>query len=160
MPQAPIPRSTPPTTAGVPPSRVADAKSFGQGASGVTAASAHHWDAWMITLEGEIDAAAVTGLQQQVTDALTGYDRVVVDLHGVSVLGTSALALLCCALRRAHRPGATIVVAGAAPAARRALGLCDLPGVELHPRPTARWAAPDASGSSSRAHPEPQHAAA
>ncbi|MDP2710589.1 MAG: STAS domain-containing protein [Solirubrobacteraceae bacterium] len=90
-------------------------------------------DAWMINLDGEVDAAAVARLRHEVVDALTGYDRIVVGLRNVSVLSTSTLALLCGALRQAHRPGATLVVADGAPAANRALELCALPGVELRP---------------------------
>lgn len=88
-------------------------------------------DAWVIALQGVIDADAVSRLQRQVSDALTGYDRVVIDLRDVSVLGTPALALLCGALRRTHRPHTTIVIAGASPPARHALAVCEIPGVEL-----------------------------
>ena len=96
-----------------------------------------HSDAWMIALPATVDAAAVTSLEHEMADALTGYDRVVVDLTDVRVLSTPTCALLCCALRRAHRPHARFLVANAAPAARRALQLCELPGVELHPPTTS-----------------------
>lgn len=88
-------------------------------------------DARTIALQGVIDTDGVVRLQQQVSDALTGYDRVVLDLRDVSVLSTSALALLCCALRRAHRPGATLVITGVTQPAEDALAFCELPGVEL-----------------------------
>ena len=87
--------------------------------------------AWTIAPQGVIDMEGVSRLQRQVSDALTGYDRVVIDLHDVSVLGTPALALLCCALRRTHRPGATLVIAGATRPAHDALAVCELPGVQL-----------------------------
>lgn len=94
-------------------------------------------DPWMIVLQGVVDAEAVTRLQRQVNDALTGYDCVVIDLRDVSLLGTPTLAMLCCALRRLHRPGVTFVVSGAAPPAQHALKLCQLPGVELARGPDA-----------------------
>jgi len=95
-----------------------------------------HSDAWMIALPATVDAAAVTSLEHEMADALTGYDGIVVDLGDVRVLSTPTCVLLCCALRRAHRPHARFVIANAAPAARRALQLCELPGVELHPPST------------------------
>ncbi|MEJ7786736.1 MAG: STAS domain-containing protein [Solirubrobacteraceae bacterium] len=93
-------------------------------------------DPWMIALPATVDAAAVSSLEYEMADALTGYDGIVVDLGDVRVLSTPTCALLCCALRRAHRPHARIVIANAAPAARRALQACELPGVELHPSST------------------------
>lgn len=131
MPDAPTPRFQATTHPGA-PSRSRDEPPFCERAPDLDASSVDTSDAWTITLQGEVDAAAVTRLQHEMTDALTGYDRIVVDLRGVSVLSTPTFALLCCALRRAHRPNARLVVAGAAPAARRALHLCELPGVELH----------------------------
>lgn len=101
--------------------------------AGFGAERVEYRDAWVIALEGEIDAAAVRCLQHEVSGALTGYDRIVIDLHGVSVLSAPTLALLCGALRDAHRPGARLELAGAAPAARRSLQLCALPGIELLP---------------------------
>lgn len=100
----------------------------------VTSATAvRNWDAWTIALQGELDTAAVTRLQHEITDALTCYDRIVVDLRDVSVLSTAAITLLCCTLRRVHRKGARFVIADAGPAAHRTLELCDLPGVQFHP---------------------------
>jgi anti-anti-sigma regulatory factor len=95
-------------------------------------------DTWTIALQGQVDADAITRLQDEMTVALTGYDRIVVDLRDVSLLSAPTFARLCCALRRAHHPDATLVIAHAAPAARRAFQLCELPGVELHPRGTSR----------------------
>lgn len=90
-------------------------------------------DAWLIFAAGEIDIDAVSRLQREVIDALTGYDRIIIDVHDVSVLGTASLAWLCCALRQAHRPRASIVICGAPPTVRYALEACELPGVGLHP---------------------------
>jgi len=136
MPNA-LTRSPTPRVPGTPwPNR--DEQAYGERVRDLGCARIDSSDAWTITLQATVDAAAVTRLEHEMADALTGYDRIVVDLSDVRVLSTPTFVALCCALRRAHRPDARLVIANAAPAARRALQLCELPGVGLHPpTPTA-----------------------
>lgn len=108
---------------------------YTSGPVSVSAVEPRASDTWLIALQGAIDADAVTRLQCLLGDALTGYDRIVIDLRDVSVLATPTLARLCCALRHAHRPGATFVIAGAPPAVEHVLRTCEVPGVELGTSP-------------------------
>jgi ABC-type transporter Mla MlaB component len=134
MPDALTPRSQPTTVYGV-PSPTRDEQPVRGYAADLRAGDP---DTWTIALQGQVDADEITRLLHEMTGALTGYDRIVVDLRDVSLLSAPTFALLCCALRRAHHPDARLVIAHAAPAAHRALELCELPGVELHPRATSR----------------------
>jgi anti-anti-sigma factor len=91
-----------------------------------------------IVLEGEIDPGAVIALQRRVVAALNaGQRRVVVDLTAVTVLGGATSDLLCGALRRLTRRGATLAIVGGPPRAKRVLELCAIDGVELHPSVSA-----------------------
>jgi anti-anti-sigma factor len=86
-----------------------------------------------IVLEGEIDPGTVIALQRRIVEALNaGQRRVVVDLSAVTVLGGATSDLLCGALRRLTRRGATLAIAGGPPRVHRVLELCAIDGVELH----------------------------
>jgi anti-anti-sigma factor len=86
-----------------------------------------------IVLEGEIDPRMVIALQRRVVEALNaGQRRVVVDLSAVTVLGGATIDLLCGALRRLTRRGATLAFVGGPPRVHCALELCAIDGVELH----------------------------
>jgi anti-anti-sigma factor len=86
-----------------------------------------------IVLEGKIDPGGVIALQRRIVEALeAGQRRVVVDLSAVTVLGGATIDLLCGALRRLTRRGATLAIVGGPPRVHRMLELCAIDGVELH----------------------------
>jgi anti-anti-sigma factor len=86
-----------------------------------------------IVLEGEIDPRMVIALQRRVVEALNaGQRRVVVDLSAVTVLGGATIDLLCGALRRMTRRGATLAFVGGSPRVDCVLVLFAIDGVELH----------------------------
>ena len=67
-----------------------------------------------VVLDGEIDPRELTAFEPTVCAALdAGQQRVVVNLHTVSVLGAPALSLFCATLRRLAGRGAALTIVGA-----------------------------------------------
>jgi anti-anti-sigma factor len=83
--------------------------------------------AQVIALAGEIDPGMVIALHRRIDRALdAGASYVVLDLGAVTVLGGQTVSVLCGALRRLARRGATISIAGSPPHVQRVLkALCD-----------------------------------
>ena len=89
-------------------------------------------EACLIALDGAVDDETIEALQRRIAAALArGNARIVVDLSAVTALDLPSLSRLCRALRQAARAGATLVVDGGPPHARRTIGLCAIEGVEL-----------------------------
>lgn len=97
----------------------------------------------VISMQGEITPDSVTAAQRLIADALgAGSPRIVVDLSTVSVMGTHTLAMFCEVLRRLQQRDATLVIVPASAPMLRAIELCLLDGVELHPQDAAEARVP------------------
>lgn len=83
-----------------------------------------------VSLEGEIDIAAVPGVRERL-DALfdAGCTSLVVDLSGVVFIDSSGLGVLISALRRARERGGSVSVVGANEDVARLFGITGLDGL-------------------------------
>ena len=89
--------------------------------------------AQVIALAGEIDPGMVIALHRRIDRALdAGSSCVVLDLGAVTVLGGQTVSVLCGALRRLARRGATISVAGSSPHVQRVLERCAIDRLEQY----------------------------
>ena len=86
--------------------------------------------AQVIALAGEIEPGMVIALHRRIDRALdAGASCVVLDLGAVTVLGGQTVSVLCGALRRLARRGATISIAGS-PHVQRVLERCAIDRLE------------------------------
>lgn len=86
-----------------------------------------------IALAGRVDRAMVIDLQCRITAALdAGQADIVIDLGAVTAIGTPTLSVLCVALRRIDRRGATISILDAHTIVRRALASCEIEGLGFY----------------------------
>jgi anti-anti-sigma factor len=126
--------------------------------------------AQVIALAGEIDPGMVIALHRRIDRTLdAGASRVVLDLGAVTVLGGQTVSMLCGALRRLTRRGATISIAGSPPHVQRVLERCAIDRLEqyttgeaalmavlLNPAGQPAFATPGPEpGSGMHAHPSP-----
>jgi anti-sigma B factor antagonist len=89
--------------------------------------------AQVIALAGEIDPGMVIALHRRIDRALdVGAPRVMLDLSEVTVLGGQTVSVLCGALRRLARRGATIAIAGGPPHVKRVLERCAIDRLEQY----------------------------
>lgn len=105
-----------------------------EGAAGVAPTLSLVSDSRVLALAGHVDPAAVCALEQRIAGALgDGQSRLAVDLSAVAVLGASVVGLLCGALRRQTRRGASVAILGAPAHLRRIIELCAIDGVDFDP---------------------------
>jgi anti-anti-sigma factor len=87
----------------------------------------------VIALAGEIDPGMVIALHRRIDRMLdAGASCVVLDLGAVTVLGCQTVSVLCGALRRLARRGATISIAGGPPHVQRVLERCAIDRLEQY----------------------------
>jgi anti-anti-sigma factor len=99
----------------------------------VSAPVADRAAAHVIALAGEIDPGMVIALHRRIDRALdAGSCCVVLDLGAVTVLGGQTVSVLCGALRRLARRGATISIAGSPPHVQRVLKRCAIDRLEQY----------------------------
>lgn len=77
----------------------------------------------VLAVSGDVDIATAPALREMLAEAVTTYERVVVDLSGVPFLDSTGLGVLVAAHNRARVAGATLVVARPQRIVRNALRL-------------------------------------
>jgi anti-sigma B factor antagonist len=103
---------------------------------------------------GELDLASVGVLELQLRELRdSGFDRIVLDLRGLTFIDSSGIALIVAEDRHARDEGQGFTLIDGPPAVRRVLEICGLvPKLPFEPQVAALRCAPDAAEPPVSAH--------